>query len=195
MRPRARGRRVFPTDPRALHPGMRSSATLRDPPPSHRTASYLLRPVRGGVEKVIEFREHSELRARASRTGSWGCGGDDGNRRAAHHSGPRGGSAHAQCRFPAPPQPIRRAPGPGPLPAHARGRASGGRSGGCWSCSSFFIAARRTLARSAARRVSSASPWPLSLPSPGRRGSTVRPSTRACRAPAVCIHGFQARAT
>lgn len=81
---------------------MRSPATLRDPPPSHRAASNLLRPVRGDVEKVIEFREHSELRARASRTGSWGCSGDDGDRRATHHSGPRGGSAHAQRCFRAP---------------------------------------------------------------------------------------------
>ena len=57
----ARGGRAFPTSPRALHPGIRSSATLRDPPPSHRATPYLLRPVRSGVEKVIEFREHSKL--------------------------------------------------------------------------------------------------------------------------------------
>lgn len=39
-------------------------------PPSHRATSYLLRPVRGGVEKVIEFREHSGRRALASRSGT-----------------------------------------------------------------------------------------------------------------------------
>ena len=41
-------------------------------PPPRPATSYLLRPFRGGVEKVIEFWEHSELQnARGPRMGRW----------------------------------------------------------------------------------------------------------------------------
>lgn len=45
-------------------PGTRASARLQGPPrpaPPHRAAGYRLHPVRGGIEEVIELREHAEL--------------------------------------------------------------------------------------------------------------------------------------